>query len=453
MSINLKRVKTLKEGTIRAGPVVLWMSRDQRAKDNWALLFGQELALKQKTPLAVVFCLVPEFLGATTHQYHFMLKGLKEVEQNLGKKNIPLFLLTGSPEEEIPTFIREYNVSSLVKDFDPLRIKQTWTQAVAAAIDIPCYEVDAHNIAPCRIASEKQEYGAYTFRPKIRRLLPEFLEKYPPLRKHPFPWKEKRMAHHFLKSFRTLRVETVSEADWIKPGEKAAFRVLKRFIKKKLASYATQRNDPSADGQSGLSPYLHFGQISAQRVAIEVSKTTVDKKSREFFLEELIVRRELADNYCYYNRNYDNFEGFPEWAKKTLHAHRNDKREYLYVRDQFENGETHDDLWNAAQMEMVKRGKMHGYMRMYWAKKILEWTESPEQAMEFAVYLNDKYELDGRDPNGYTGITWSIGGVHDRAWNERPVFGKIRYMSYNGCKSKFNIKTYIRSVQSMKGES
>ena len=137
------------------------------------------------------------------------------------------------------------------------------------------------------------------------------------------------------------------------------------------------------------------------------------------------------------------FEGFPEWAKRTLHAHRNDKREYLYDRDQFENAQTHDDLWNAAQMEMVKRGKMHGYMRMYWAKKILEWTESPEQAMEIAIYLNDRYELDGRDPNGYTGIAWSIGGVHDRAWNERPVFGKIRYMSYNGCKSKFNIKNYI----------
>jgi len=463
MSINLKRVRTLKEGTIKAGPVLLWMSRDQRAKDNWALLFGQKLALKQKAPLAVVFCLVPEFLGATTRQYHFMLKGLQEVEQNLGKKNIPFFLLTGSPEEELPKFIREYHVSSLVKDFDPLRIKRSWTEAVAGRIDIPVYEVDAHNIVPCRIASPKQEYGAYTFRPKIRRLLPEFLEEYPPLRKHPFPWKEKRMAHDFFRSFRTLRVDTVSEASWIKPGEKAALQVLRRFIGKKLASYDSRRNDPTADGQSGLSPYLHFGQISAQRIALEVSTYppvsplvkggSKGGVSREAFLEELIVRRELSDNYCLYNQNYDNLEGLPEWAKKTLHAHKNDKREYLYFRDQFENGQTHDDLWNAAQMEMVKRGKMHGYMRMYWAKKILEWTESPEKAMEIAIYLNDRFELDGRDPNGYAGIAWSIGGLHDRAWNERPVFGKIRYMSYNGCKSKFNIKNYIHSVQSMEGES
>jgi deoxyribodipyrimidine photo-lyase len=453
MSVNLKRVRTLKEGTKKAGPVLLWMSRDQRARDNWALLFAQELAWKQKTPLAVVFCLVPEFLGATTRQYDFMLKGLQEVEQDLGKKNIPFFLLTGSPGEELAKFIKKNHVCSLVKDFDPLRIKRTWAEAVAATIDIPCYEVDAHNIVPCRVASPRQEYGAYTFRPKIRRLLPEFLEEYPPLKKHPFLWKEKKKAHDFLKSFRTLGVETVSEASWMKPGEKAAYRVLRRFIGEKLTSYDARRNDPAGDGQSGLSPYLHFGQISAQRVALEVSGSDVVKKSREAFLEELIVRRELSDNYCFYNQNYDNVDGFPEWAKKTLHAHRNDKREYLYVRDQFENAETHDDLWNAAQMEMVKKGKMHGYMRMYWAKKILEWTGSPEKAMEIAIYLNDRYELDGRDPNGYAGIAWSIGGVHDRAWNERPVFGKIRYMSYNGCKSKFNIKNYIHAVQSTEGES
>ena len=198
-----------------------------------------------------------------------------------------------------------------------------------------------------------------------------------------------------------------------------------------------------------ISPYLHFGQISPQRVALEAFKISADKKSRDAFLEELIVRRELSDNFCFYNANYDNFEGFPAWAKKTLNEHRNDRRKYLYTPEQFENALTHDELWNAAQMEMVKKGKMHGYMRMYWAKKILEWTESPEQAMKIAVYLNDRYELDGRDPNGYAGIAWSIGGVHDRAWNSRPVFGKIRYMSYNGCKSKFDINKYIENVQSL----
>jgi len=219
---------------------------------------------------------------------------------------------------------------------------------------------------------------------------------------------------------------------------------LKSFIDKKLPRYADMRNDPSRDGQSNLSPYLHFGQLSAQRAALEADNVHCPAMSKETFLEELIVRRELSDDFCYYNDHYDSFAGFPEWSQRSLNFHRKDRREYIYSLKKFENAQTYDNLWNSAQMEMVKRGKMHGYMRMYWAKKILEWSSSPEEALETAIYLNDKYELDGRDPNGYTGIAWSIGGVHDRAWNERPVFGKIRYMSYNGCKGKFDVEAYVR---------
>jgi deoxyribodipyrimidine photo-lyase len=216
-----------------------------------------------------------------------------------------------------------------------------------------------------------------------------------------------------------------------------------------LSRYGAQRNDPTLDAQSHLSPYIHFGQLSAQRIALEVFKADAGEEVKDTFLEELIVRRELSDNFCYYNLDYDNTNGFPAWARKTLDEHRKDPRDYLYSRDQFEQAETHDDLWNAAQREMAKRGKMHGYMRMYWAKKILEWTPSPEIALETAIYLNDRYAIDGRDPNGYAGIAWSIGGVHDRAWNERMVFGKVRYMSYNGCKSKFNIKRYIERINAL----
>ena len=208
-----------------------------------------------------------------------------------------------------------------------------------------------------------------------------------------------------------------------KGSRRDSFRI---FLQTKLALYAEKRNDPNQKGQSDLSPYLHFGHLSAQRIALEVRKNSKDLDSKRAFLEELIVRRELSDNYCFYNPHYDRFEGFPAWAQKTLNEHRRDTRDYLYNQEQFENGLTHDPLWNAAQMEMVRKGKMHGYLRMYWAKKILEWTPSPEEAQRIAIYLNDKYELDGRDPNGYTGIAWSIGGVHDRAWGERPVFGKIR---------------------------
>jgi deoxyribodipyrimidine photo-lyase len=442
--MNKNRVRSIRTGKIGSGPVVYWMSRDQRVHDNWALLFAQKLAIEKKQPLTVVFSLVTEFLSAAIRHYGFMIKGLQEVETELAKKNIGFSLLTGSPENEISRFIKKNKISSLITDFDPLKIKRGWKQAVAEKIDVPFYEVDAHNIVPCWKASSKQEFGAYTIGPKINRLLPEFLEDFPLLKKHPFSLSSHPSKTDWKKATRTLKAnKTVSEVDWITPGEKTARTALKYFLQNRLPTYDEQRNDPTLDGQSNLSPYLHFGQLSAQRVALETSKASANKQAREAFLEELIVRRELSDNFCFYNENYDNFKGFPDWAKKTHEVHRKDRREYLYSRDEFEQAKTPDDLWNSAQIEMVEKGKMHGYMRMYWAKKIFEWTASPEEALDIAIYLNDKYELDGRDPNGYTGIAWSIGGVHDRAWFERPVFGKIRYMNYNGCKSKFNVRAYI----------
>ncbi len=442
--VNRKRMRPLNERHKKGGPIAYWMSRDQRVRHNWAMLLAQELALQGKVPMAVVFCLAPKFLDATMRQYGFMLKGLQEVERNLAEKNIPFFLLRGSPASEIPRFVRKSSVGTLVTDFDPLRIKGEWKEAVAKAIDIPFYEVDARNIVPCWVASPKQEYGAYTLRPKIKRALPEFLEDFPRLEKHPISWRERTGKIDWSEVKKTLRVDrTVSEVDWIMPGENAARKVLREFRMKKLPSYHEGRNDPTEDAQSNLSPYLHFGHISAQRIALEVTKDDGDKESREAFLEELIVRRELSDNFCFYNVHYDSFESFPQWAKKALNDHRKDRRLHIYSLEDFEHANTHDELWNAAQREMLRTGKMHGYMRMYWGKKILEWTKSPEEALRIAIYLNDRYELDGRDPNGYTGIAWCIGGVHDRAWPERPIFGKIRYMSYGGCKSKFDVMAYI----------
>jgi deoxyribodipyrimidine photo-lyase len=227
------------------------------------------------------------------------------------------------------------------------------------------------------------------------------------------------------------------------PGSRSALRQLQQFLKEKMDFYDNQRNDPNANAQSNLSPFLHFGQISAQRIALEVQKASIAKDKKAAFLEEVVIRRELSDNFCWYNLNYDQFAGFPSWAQQTLNQHRKDQREYRYSLEEFEKAQTHDQLWNAAQKEMVYTGKMHGYMRMYWAKKILEWSETPEIALQSTIYLNDRYELDGRDPNGYAGIAWSIGGVHDRAWGERPVFGKIRYMSYRGSRSKFDVDQYI----------
>ena len=445
--INEKRVRLLQNGNETIGPVVYWMSRDQRVHDNWALLFAQQLAIEKKKSLVVVFNLVPDFLEATIRQYGFMLNGLQEVEKELSKYNITFFLTSGKPEEELPKILKNINASILVSDFDPLKIKTIWKRDVAKQISIPFYEVDAHNIVPCLHVSDKLEFAAYTLRPKIHKALIEFMDEFPKL---------KKMGKSEISSDRidwgkitkSLKINfDVKEVDWIKPGETSALKSLENFLKNKFDNYNEWRNDPTKNGQSNLSPYLHFGQISAQRIALETERLNGNKESAKFFLEELIVRRELADNFCYFNKNYDSFDGFHDWAKTSLNEHRKDEREFVYTLKQFEQAKTHEDLWNAAQMEMVTTGKMHGYMRMYWAKKILEWTKSPEDALKIAIYLNDKYELDGRDPNGYTGIAWSIGGIHDRPWFERPVYGKIRYMNRNGAEKKFDIKAYIGKYQ------
>lgn len=442
--MNYRRARPLNESAERKGSIIYWMSRDQRANDNWALLFAQELALQRGEPLGVAFCLAPSFLEATLRQYGFMIKGLMEVEKSLATLGIPFLLLTGDPGDSIVRLAAEEKAGAIICDFDPLKIKKEWKKKALKMADIPLYEVDAHNIVPCWAASQKQEYGAYTFRPKLKKLLPTFFEKFPRLEMHPNPWKNCIEENDWERAAGTLKASTpIPEVSWLLPGEEAAMKLLRTFIEAKLPRYDEDRNDPTKDGQSNLSPYLHFGQISMQRVALEILKSCESSPGCEAFLEELIIRGGLSDNFCLYNREHDSFNGFPEWARRTLGDHKADRREYIYTAEEFNKGKTHDQLWNAAQLEMVSRGKMHGYMRMYWAKKILEWTESPEEAMKVAIYLNDKYELDGRDPNGYAGIAWSIGGVHDRAWGERKVFGKIRYMSYNGSVSKFNVAKYV----------
>ena len=421
------------------------MQRDQRVHDNWALLHAQQIALEKKVSLYVVFNLVPNFLEATIRQYGFMLKGLEEVENELKRFNIPFFLSSGNPEIEIPKFIYKYCASALITDFNPLKIVRQWKKSVAVKIEITFHEVDAHNIVPCLAASDKQEFAAYTIRPKIQRLLPEFMDEFPSLKKMKSQdSSNEKVDWEKLRSSLQINFD-VQEVDWLTPGENSAQTALENFIKNKLMNYNEKRNDPNSNAVSNLSPYLHFGHISAQRIALMIQPMIEYSESHKSFLEELIVRRELSDNFCYFNNNYDSFEGFPDWAKSSLNTHRKDKRDYLYSIEQFENAETHDELWNAAQLEMTLKGKMHGYMRMYWAKKILEWSGSPEEALKIAIYLNDKYELDGRDPNGYAGIAWSIGGVHDRAWFERAVYGKIRYMNYNGCAKKFDVKKYVEN--------
>lgn len=446
MIIQKERIHDLTPGRHAEGIVVYWMSREQRTSDNPGLLFAQHLARESETRLLVVFTLTDNYPGAMLRHYDFMLRGLYETAEKLHDLHIPFHMVTGDPPDQLAKFVKQNDVGTVITDFDPLRIKRRWVDTTIGKTNCKFLEVDGHNIVPARFASDKLEFAAYTLRPKIHRQLDRFLEALP----EPEGMEDDaEMPEMFdpdtlMESLHLDR--SVAPVNWITPGSKAAGEMLERFIGERLKGYNEQRNDPNRQMTSDLSPYLHFGQLSSMRIAIEVLKQHASDQDSDAFLEELIVRKELSDNFCHYQPDYDNISGFHDWATKTHEAHRKDEREYTYSTEKLEQGKTHDDLWNAAQLEMVKRGKMHGYMRMYWAKKILEWTESPERAMEVAIYLNDKYELDGRDPNGYTGIAWSIGGVHDRAWTERPVFGKIRYMNYNGAKRKFDVQAYIRSV-------
>ena len=448
--VDSKRIRQLNSITQpQDGPIIYWMRRDQRVVDNWALLYAQELADQRKTEVLVVFCLREEFPHCTERLIDFMITGLEEVETQLTKLNIPFQFLLGDSGEEIPKLIEKLKPSAVVSDFFPLRHTMSWHQSIAKQANCQFFEVDAHNIVPCWIASPKLEYGAYTFRPKINRLLSEFLTEFPKL--HPQKSNLKISQNNWTVIRSKIKTDnTVKAITWLKPGNTAANKILDKLIDQKLEHYATDRNDPSIDGLSNLSPYLHFGHISAQRVALAIGDIKTNHTSKAAFLEELIVRRELSDNWCFYNQNYDNLKNIPNWAQKTLDQHAKDPRPFIYSLEQLEQAATDDPLWNAAQTEMNKTGKMHGYLRMYWAKKIFEWSNSAEEAIKHCCYLNDRYFLDGRDPNGYVGIMWAVAGVHDRPWFDRPIFGQIRYMSYNGAKSKFNIEEYIARVESLK---
>lgn len=414
--------------------------------DNWALLWAQQEALIHQKGLLVVFCMVANYPGATLRHYGFMRKGLEELQEKLNQCNIGFRMLEQSPESILPHFLETIDAHLLVSDFDPLRIKQQWKKMLIASLNVPLYEVDTHNIVPAWIISTKKEFAAYTLRPKIKRVLDDYLTDIPAVQHHPFNWNNPPLVVPEALCKESIASQTMEAYSWVKAGEAAASMAALDFVQQRLENYPNARNNPLLDGQSGLSPYLHFGQLSPQRLAWIVSRSDLPAETKEAFLEELVVRRELADNFCYYESAYDRFAGFPDWARKTLDQHRNDKRTYVYSLAELENGNTHEILWNACQQDLVQSGKLHGFLRMYWAKKILEWTPDPESALEYAITLNDRYSLDGRDPNGYTGIAWSLGGVHDRAWRERSVFGKVRYMNEAGCRRKFDVERYIKTV-------
>lgn len=437
------RTRTIHEAPPADGPVLYWMHREHRVQDNWGLLFAQKLALRRGVPLCVA-CALPLDVPEMGHRhYSFLCAGLKETALELDPLNIPFLLRIGDPRREIPALVTELRASALVLDFDVLRFKRQWIRAVVESLDIETHETDSRNIVPCWVASNKKEYAARTIRPRLHRLIPEYLVEPPQLESHPHQLENRPATATWDDVYRFTASRPGPPPTGFAPGSTAAKQALAHFIRSRLNQYGKGRNVPTNPVVSLLSPYLHFGQISSLRAALEVLASGADRDSMDSFLEELIIRRELSDNFCFYEPGYDSLDTIADWASTTLAEHADDPRPHLYTTEELELARTHDPLWNAAQMEMVNTGHMHGYMRMYWAKKILEWTDSPDTAMRTAIMLNDRYQLDGHDSNGYTGVAWSIGGVHDRAWKERPIFGKIRYMSFNGAKSKFRIQEYI----------
>jgi deoxyribodipyrimidine photo-lyase len=423
------------------------MQRSQRALDNPALEVAVQAANLLNKPCVVFFAPVPFYPHANLRHYRFLNQGISAIAQGLKQRGIG-FVLRRYPYHHLLKFCEEVRPALVIGDENPLRETERWRQTVARQLRVPFWTVDSDVIVPSKLLL-KEQYGAYTARPVIRRLLPDFQK--------PVGNTRAKVLWNTPEDLESLPPDTEITAGWrldrsvtpvetFQGGTDEALKKLKSFIKSGLVHYPIDRNKPELDATSHLSAYLHFGHIGPHTVALEIESSSAPQQAKEAYLEQLIVRRELAINFVRFNVDYDNFESGADWAHKSLAEHAGDPRR-IYTERQMENAETQDPLWNASQQQMVKTGFMHNYMRMYWAKKILEWSRTPAQAFQTAVYLNDKYELDGRDPNGYAGIAWAIVGKHDRPWFERPVFGKVRYMSFQSTSKKFDSKRYIAQME------
>ncbi len=449
--IQKERMRALNKNEVRKGAYVLyWMQASQRAEYNHALEYAIRKGNELHQPIIVFFGITDHFPEANERHYTFMLEGIREVKQSLEKRGIQMVILLKSPD--MGTIPLAKKASLVIVDRGYLRVQREWRNIVADQIDCPLIQVESDVIVPVEETSPKEEYAAATIRSKIHRKLSYFL----------VPLKQIEPAVDSLsldfdsfdiddigKAISKLRIDrSVQKVSSFQGGTKEARNHLEIFLEGKLDQFAELRNDPTLDYLSHMSPYLHFGQISPLFIALKALETK--SPGTEAFLEELVVRRELSMNFVFYNEKYDSFEAVPEWAKKTLRAHQKDKRQYTYTLEELESAKTHDPYWNAAQKEMVIKGKMHGYMRMYWGKKIIEWSKVPEEAFRIALYLNNKYELDGRDPNGFTGVAWCF-GKHDRPWGERPIFGNVRYMNDKGLRRKFDADGYVKMMNLDKG--
>jgi deoxyribodipyrimidine photo-lyase len=454
--IQRERVQNLNEAGVREGDYVLyWMQSSQRAEQNHALEYAVQRANDLDRRLLVVFGLTEDYPEANLRHYAFMLEGLKDTEKALRKRGIKMVVRKGSPDE-VALDVGE-NASLIVSDRGYMRPQKKWREQVAREASCLVTQVESDVVVPVELASGKQEHAARTLRPRIQEHLDDFMIGLTPTK---ISKQSLNMKAAGLDLSDTEKVLDGMDLDrsvgplshLYRGGTSEAKKMFRRFLKGSLSDYVEHRNQPQTDDVSHMSKYLHFGQVSPIWLALTARSTKIKKDNIESFVEELVVRRELSMNFVFYIPDYDSYSNLPDWAKKTLEEHRDDEREHTYTREQLENAETHDEYWNAAMKEMIYTGYMHNYMRMYWGKKVLEWSNTPEHAYRTALYLNNKYFLDGRDPNSFANVAW-VFGQHDRGWPEREVYGKVRYMSASGLERKTKPEQYVEKVEKRIGAS
>ena len=448
------RESLLNDMPARQGRYVLyWMQASQRAEDNPALEAAVARANALALPVLCVFGLASAYPEANLRHYAFMIEGLGETRAALEKRGVQLAVLRADPDEAALSLAED--AALVVCDCGYMPHQRAWRSRVAREARCQVVQVEADVVVPVALASQKAQWSAATLRPKILNLRDAFLDA--GASRAARPKRDSlavRVAGRVGALDSTLLAslgldESVAPVPGVRGGTSRAHALLARFVRVKLPFYGEERNDPSLEGQSGLSPYLHFGQVSPVTIARAVRDAShASEAARAAFLEQLVVRRELACNFAAYTENPRAFACIPAWARKTLAARARDPRPHLYDARQLEECSTHDPYWNAAMREMKITGRLHGYMRMYWGKKILEWSASPSAAFDTALRLNNRYFLDGRDPNSLAGVAWCF-GLHDRPWQERPVFGMVRYMNESGLRRKFDIESWARRVESL----
>ena len=432
--------------------VVYWMQRAQRGVDNPALDLAIALGNELTLPVLVFLSIISSYPNANLRHYTFLSQGLPDIEEDLNERNVAL-IVRRPPDNHLEMLLEEVGAAVLVGDENPCREPERWRQVLSRHLRLPFFTVDADVVVPSRLFN-RHYYAMHIMKRHLHAELPKYLVPQTQAKavhawKRPPKFKSFDSRSDVTEGWKNLD-RSVGPVDTFTGGTHAALKRLDEFVSRSLCAYPKERNRPESDGTSRLSPYLHFGHIGPLTIALAaqraVKKSKVSKPAYEDFINQLIGWRELSINFVKHCPYYDSFDCAPDWAQKTLREHVRDQRPYVYGLKSMEQAKTHDELWNAAQTQMVKHGWMHNYLRMYWAKKILEWSPTPQLAYQHAVLLNDRYELDGRDPNGYAGIAWAIAGVHDRPWFDRPVFGTIRYMSFASTGKKFDSRRYIENI-------